>query len=125
MTQPTYQPGQSFSIQLVWQVPEGDFLRAILEVEVLALDPMLDRYLLRLQRLVAGRQETPEGIARPEAELSKEYWALVGRIIGKKIHLAYEADDGRPLRLRFATLTGEHTLFSRLDDHDSPTDHEG
>jgi hypothetical protein len=116
MTQPTYQPGQTFTIQLVWQLPDGDFLRAIFEVEVLALDPMLERYLIRLQRLVAGRQETPDGTPRPEAELSKEYWALVGRIIGKKIHLAYEAGDGRPLRLRFATLTGEHTFFTRLDD---------
>lgn len=118
MTQPTYQPGQRFTIQLVWQVPEGDFLRGIFEVAVLGLDPRLERYLLRLERLVAGRQEGPDGTARSEAEVSKEYWALVGRIIGKKIYLAYEADDGRPLRLRFATLTGEHTLFSRLDDED-------
>jgi hypothetical protein len=116
MTQPTYQPGRTFSLQLVWQLPDGDFLRAIFEAEVLALDPSLDRYLLRLQRLVAGRQEAPDGTPRAEAELSSDYWPLVGRIIGKKIHIAYEAADGRPLRLRLATLTGEHTFFTRLDD---------
>jgi hypothetical protein len=125
MMQPTYRPGQRFHVQFVWQAPEGDFLRAVFEVEVLGIDPKLDRYLLRLERLVAGRQEAVDGTARPEGEVSKEHWALVGRIIGKKIYLAYEADDGRPLRLRFATLTGEHTLFSRLDDVDPASGDEG
>jgi hypothetical protein len=116
MIAPNHQVGDIFTVQFVWQLPDGDFLRAIFEAEVLALDANLDRYLLRLQQLVAGRQETAEGLARPETELAADYWALVGRVVGKKIYLAYEADDGRPLRVRLATLTGEHTFFTRLED---------
>jgi hypothetical protein len=116
MIAPNHQVGDTFTVQFVWQLPEGDFLRAIFEAEVLALDPQMERYRIRFRQLTAGRQETAEGIGRSESELATGYWAMVGRIVGKQIKLAYEADDGRPLRLRLATLTGEHTFFTRLNE---------
>lgn len=112
----TYEPGQTFQVQFVWELPEGDFIRAIFEAEVLELDSRLDRYVVRLRELKAGRQESPSGEMRSKEALSKEYWHLVGQVIGKRVHLAFEADDGRPLRLRLETLTQEHPFFTKLDD---------
>ena len=106
--------GDTFPIQFVWQLPDGDFLRAVFTAHVEALDESLDRYLLRLGRLLAGRQETPSGEMRPQAEFSQVYWAHVGQLIGRRVYLAYEVEDGRSIRLRLDTLTGEHRFFYRL-----------
>lgn len=113
-----HKPGETFDIQFVWQLPDGDFVRAIFVAEVLKLDFSLDRYLLRLKELKAGRQENPSGEMRPRDELSRDYWAMVGALIGKRVYLAFEADDGRPLRLRLDTLTQEHSFFTRLDEEE-------
>ena len=110
-----YERGDSFPVQFVWQIPDGDFIRAIFEAQVLALDFRLDRYRLRLTGLKAGRQEAPSGAMRARNELSREYWAMVGRLVGREILLAFEVDDGRPVRLRLDTLTLEHSFFTRLD----------
>lgn len=111
-----YQPGESFPIQFVWELPDGDYVRAVFEAEVEAHDFALDRYLLRLARLKAGRQERPDGEMRAKEELSRSYWAMVGDLVGKRVHLAFEVDDGRPLKLRLDTLTQEHSFFTRLDE---------
>ncbi len=116
MIEAQHNAGDSFTVQLVWRLPDDDFIRALFEARVLALDAGLDRYLLRLERLVAGRQEMPDGRPRQMESLEGEYWQLVLGLVGKKIYLAYEVEDGRPLLLRLVTLTGEHTFFSRLDD---------
>ena len=110
-----YQPGDAFPVHFVWELPDGDYVRAIFEAEVEKLDFRLDRYLLRLRDLKAGRQETPSGEMRPKEELSLNYWAMVRDLIGKRVHLAFEADDGRPIKLRLDTLTQEHRFFTRLD----------
>jgi hypothetical protein len=52
---------------------------------------------------------------RPVAALTQEYWALVGRLQGRRVTIAFESDDGRPLHLRLETLTGEHNFFFRFD----------
>lgn len=111
-----YDVGDSFSTQFVWQLPDGDFVRAVFRARVLAHDAQLDRYLLKLEDLEAGRQERSNGEARSKDQLSKDYWAMVGALIGKRVYLAYEVDDGRPIRLRLDTLTQEHSFFTRLDD---------
>ncbi len=111
-----HEPGDSFPVQFVWQLPHGDFVRAIFRAEVLSLDAQLDRYLLRLAELEAGRQEDERGDTRAREEFSDEYWRMVGALIGKRVYLAYEVDDGRPIRLRLDTLTQEHSFFTRLDD---------
>ncbi|MCI0397965.1 MAG: hypothetical protein L0332_09600 [Chloroflexi bacterium] len=115
MPEANYQVGETFHVQFVWRLPEGDFLRAIFTAEVLHRDFVSDKYVVRLAEFVAGRQEAADGTMRPEAELSRDYWAMVGRLPGRKISLAFEAGDGRPLWLRLATLTGEHNFFSRLN----------
>ena len=106
--------GDAFSVQFVWHLPDGDYIRAIFRVTVLALIPMADKYMVRLNELIAGRQETAAGEARAPEELSTEHWALVGRLVGRKITVAYEVEDGRPLHMRLATLTGEHDFFFRF-----------
>jgi hypothetical protein len=70
---------------------------------------------VRLQELIAGRQESAAGETRPVPDLTREYWALVGRLQGRRITIAFEAADGRPLQLRLETLTGEHNFFFRFD----------
>lgn len=109
--------GEFFNIQFVWQLPDnGDFIRAVMKAEVLELQPEADKYVVRLTELLGGRQESPTGEPRDVAELTKAYWGLVGQIVGSKIIVAYEAEDGRPLHLRLSTLTGEHKFFHRFDD---------
>lgn len=115
MFEAEYRPGDTFPIQFVWQLPDGDFVRAVFDAEVLALDSQLDRYLLRLTGLRAGRQEDARGEMRPKESYSRTYWAMVGALIGKRVYLAYEVQDGRPIRLRLDTLTQDHAFFTRLD----------
>lgn len=106
--------GDSFPVQFVWKLPDGDFLRAVFEAEILDIVPKADKYIVRLNKLVAGRQETAAGEMRPKEALSQEYWALVGELIGNKVTIAYEVEDGRALHMRLTTLTGEHNFFYRF-----------
>lgn len=103
--------GELFRSQFVWRLPSGDFLRAIFELKVVLIDDISDKYVVKLEDFVAGRQETSAGEILPVEAISKEYWALVNRLTGHKISLAFEVDDGRPLWLRFETLTGGSQLL--------------
>ena len=116
MTDAHYQPGQVFNLQFAWRLPEGDYLRAVFETEVIDLVPAADKYVIRLRRLLAGREDDAEGAVKPLTALEGDYWELVRGLIGRTITIAYEADDGRPLYLRLATLTGEHNFFTRYED---------
>jgi hypothetical protein len=69
-----------------------------------------------LSEFLAGRQEDAQGEMRPVEEVDKEQWRRVARLAGRRISVAYEADDGRALWLRLETLTGEHNFFSRLNE---------
>ena len=111
-----YRVGETFSVQFVWRIPDGDFLRALFEAEVLHTDQVAGKYVLYLEDFMAARQETADGSAQEVDALNREYWALVGGLVGRKISVAFEADDARPLWLRLDTLTGEHDFFTRLDD---------
>jgi hypothetical protein len=111
-----YKIGESFPLQFAWRLPEGDYIRAVFLAEVLDHVPEADKYIARLTKLEAGRQEDEEGELKPTDQFSKEYWALVGDLVGRKITIAYEADDGHALYLRLATLTGEHNFFTRYED---------
>jgi hypothetical protein len=111
-----YKIGESFPLQFAWRLPEGDYIRAVFLAEVLDHVPEADKYIVRLKKLEAGRQEDEEGELKPTDQFSKEYWALVGDLVGRKITIAYEADDGHALYLRLATLTGEHNFFTRYED---------
>lgn len=111
-----YKIGESFSLQFAWRLPDGDYLRAVFDARVLDLVPEADKYLVRLEQLTAGRQEDENGQMRPTAEFSRDYWRLVGQLIGRKVTVAYEADNSRALHMRLATLTGEHNFFTRYED---------
>lgn len=111
-----YDIGESFRVQFVWKIPDNDYLRAIFSAEVLHLDSVADKYVVRLTEFLAGRQETKDGEIRSIDQVNKDYWLLINDLTGKKISLAFETDDGRPLWLRFATLTGEHNFFRRLNE---------
>jgi hypothetical protein len=80
------------------------------------LDELSHKYVVNLAEFVAGRQEDSRGDMRSPEEVSRDYWAKVINLTGHKIAVAYESDDGRPLWLRFETLTGEHNFFSRLNE---------
>jgi hypothetical protein len=116
MPDANFEVGQSFNVQFVWQIPAGDFLRAIFKADVLTLDSVSGKYVVLLEEFLAGRQEDAHGEMRPGEEVTREYWAMVAELAGRRISLAYEADDGRPLWLRLETLTGEHNFFSRLNE---------
>ena len=116
MDDANYEVGQTFNVQFVWQIPSGDFLRALFRAAVLTLDPVSGKYVVLLEEFLAGRQEDAGGRMRPLEDVTREYWAKVAGLAGRRISLAYEADDGRPLWLRLETLTGEHNFFSRLNE---------
>ncbi len=116
MPEATFRVGDTFELQFVWRSPEGDFLRALFEAEVKKVDSLSNKYVVLLRRFVAGRQESSTGETRAGDELYRQHWALVNQLTGRRVSLAYEADDGRPLWLRWETLTGEHNFFSRLDE---------
>jgi hypothetical protein len=116
MLEANYEIGETFRVQFVWRLPDMDFLRAIFEAEVLHRDQISSKYVVRLTKFVAGRQETVDGTMRPLEEVAREYWELVDQLTGRKISLAFETDDGRPLWLRLETLTGEHNFFRRLNE---------
>lgn len=112
-------------MQFAWRLPDGDYLRAVFEAEVLELVPAADKYLVCLRRLVAGRQENSEGELRPKEKFSRNYWALVGQLVGNRITVAFEAEDGRALHMRLETLTGEHNYFYRFEQFASKSDNAG
>jgi hypothetical protein len=116
MANASYGIGDAFQVQFIWRIPAGDFLRAIFMAEVLQLDDLSQKYVVLLKEFLAGRQETGNGEMRPLEEVSRSYWALVDDLAGKRISLAFEVDDGRPLWLRLETLTGEHNFFKRLNE---------
>jgi hypothetical protein len=111
-----YKIGESFLLQFAWRLPDGDYLRAVFDARVLDLVPEADKYLVRLEQLTAGRQEDENGQMRPTTEFSRDYWRLVGQLIGRKLTVAYEADNSRALHMRLATLTEEHNFFTRYED---------
>ncbi len=111
-----YEVGDSFPLQFAWRLPEGDYIRAVFQAEVLDLVPEADKYVVRLNKLVAGRQENEDGELKPQDTFSTEYWAMVEGLVGRKITIAYEADDSKAIHMRLATLTGEHNFFSRYED---------
>ncbi len=108
--------GKSFPLQFAWRLPDGSYVRAVFKANVLDLVPSADKYIVRLDELTAGREETPGGEAKPVDALSRPYWAMVGDLVGRRLTVAYEASDGRALQMRLETLTGEHNYFSRFDD---------
>ncbi|MFN2142989.1 MAG: hypothetical protein ACK2U5_21065 [Candidatus Promineifilaceae bacterium] len=111
-----YIVGEDFPLQFAWRLPEGDYIRAVFRAHILDTVPEADKYIVRLLELQAGRQEDEDGQLRPREQFSREYWSMVGDLVGRKITIAYEADDGRALHMRLATLTGEHNFFSRYED---------
>ncbi len=113
MSTANYNIGETFAAQFAWRLPQDDYLRAVFEAEVLDLVPLAEKYVVRLNKLMAGRQEDPDGRLRPTETYTQEYWSLVGQLIGRKITVAYEVDDGRALHMRLETLTGEHNYFYR------------
>ena len=118
MPESNYKVGETFPVQFAWKLPNDDYLRAVFAAEVLDIVPAADKYMVRLRKLVAGRQDDKDGVARPQAEYSKAYWAMVGELIGNKVSVAYEVQDGRALHMRLATLTGEHNFFTRYEKLD-------
>jgi hypothetical protein len=111
-----YKVGESFPLQFAWHLPQGDYIRAVFSAVVLDLVPEADKYLVRLYKLLAGRQEDSEGNLKPRETFSSEYWSKVDALVGRKITIAYEADDSRAIHMRLATLTGEHNYFTRYED---------
>ena len=112
--------GEWFPVQFVWQLPDGDFIRAIFRAQILDTIPAAEKYLVQLEELLAGRQETKDGEMRPKEEMTIPYWVLVREIIGNRVTLAYEVEDGRPLHMRLTTLIGEHDFFTRYNEYKIP-----
>lgn len=108
-----YTVGETFAAQFAWRLPDQDYIRAVFEAEVVGLVEPAEKYVVQLRRMIAGRQEDKNGRLRETSSFSREYWALVGQLVGRKITVAYEVDDGRAVHMRLETLTGEHNYFYR------------
>lgn len=105
--------GDSYQVQLVWKLPDFDFMRAVYQVTVCEIDRFEERYLVKIDGLAGGVQEAPDGSPRPPEEMTKQLWRHVVDFVGNYIRLPYESTDGRPLHLKFATLSGQHSFFTR------------
>ena len=114
MIKPRYDLNDTFPLQFVWKLDSGDFLRAMFTVRVLEMDWDMLRDRISLETFDAGRQESPAGEVRESDGYAREDWARVAQLVGKQIKVAYEVDDGRPIRLKAETLTGENRFFFRL-----------
>ncbi len=108
-----YKINETFAVQFAWRLPNKDYIRAVFEAEILDLVEPAEKYVVQLNQLIAGRQEDEDGRLRETADYSREYWALVGKLVGRKITVAYEVDDTRAVHMRLETLTGEHNYFYR------------
>ncbi|MCA9933665.1 MAG: hypothetical protein H6662_14220 [Ardenticatenaceae bacterium] len=113
MPEANYNIGESFAVQFAWKLPDNDYIRAVFEAEVLDWVAPAEKYIVRLNKLIAGRQENADGQLLDTDAFSKSYWALVGKLVGRKITVAYEVDDSRAVHMRLETLTGEHNYFYR------------
>jgi len=120
MTQAKHNIGDFFIIQFVWTLPDGDFIRTLFKAEVLDIIPSADKYMVQLVELIAGSQEDKKGIGRDKPDFNKAYWRLVVELIGNRVTVAWEVEDGRPLHMRLATLTGEHDFFTRYNRPQKP-----
>lgn len=116
MPKANYTVNEKFNIHFVWNLPNGNYIRALFETIVLDIDIAADRYLIELSSLLRKREEDETGSGLPEEGHTLEYWQMVYALIGRKAHVAFEADDGRPLFLRLPTLTLEHKFFTRYSD---------
>lgn len=112
--------GDWFPVQFVWQLPDGDYIRAVFRAQILDIVPAADKYLVQLEELLAGRQESKDGEMRSKEEMTIPYWVLVREIIGNKVTLAYEVENGRPLHMRLTTLIGKHDFFTRYNKYKTP-----
>jgi hypothetical protein len=108
------QADDTFTVQFVWRLNEGNFVRAFFRARVLETQTEAEKYLVCLDELVAGQEEGPNGVILPKEAMTLPYWAMVVRLIGRKVLLAAEIADGRPVRLRLATLIGVHDFFYRF-----------
>lgn len=115
MIKPQFDLNETFPIQFVWKLETGDFLRAIFTVRVLEMDWEMLRYRIVLESFDAGRQESEAGETRPQEQYTRDDWARVAQLVGRQIKVAFEVDDGRPIRLKRETLTGENRFFFRVE----------
>ncbi|MEI2611862.1 MAG: hypothetical protein V9G20_24765 [Candidatus Promineifilaceae bacterium] len=113
MIKPNYGLDDTFPIQFAWQMGNGDFLRAVFTARVLEMDWEMLRYRIALEAFTAGRQETPTGDVCESDQYAREDWARVAQLVGRQIKIAFEVDDGRTIRLKRETLTGENRFFFR------------
>lgn len=105
--------GDSYDIQFVWRLPDNDLIRAVFRATVVEDQQFEGRYLVGLSTFVAGRQEAPDGTVRAREQMAVALWQRIFSFVGRKVQVAYESAENRPLYLRYATLTGEHNFFDR------------
>ncbi len=115
MAETHLQVGDTFLVQFVWRLPDGDIIRSLFRAEVLAVIDAAEKYMVQLLELVAGSQESSTGEGRDKEQFAKPYWALVVRLVGRQVTVAWEVADSRALTMRLATLTGEHDFFHRYN----------
>lgn len=109
------QPDDVFTVQFVWRLNEGNFIRAFYKAQVLETHPEAEKYMVKLAELLAGQEENKYGVILPKEEMTLPYWGMVVRLIGRKALVAAEVADGRPVGLRLATLIGIHDFFHRYE----------
>ena len=108
--------GGTYHVHFVWKLPDYDYIRAVFMAEVVEIDLFEERYVARLKEMVGGRQEAPDGSIRPNSEMTLPLWKQVVGFAGRRVRLPWESADGKPIHLKYTTLTGEHNFFSRYED---------
>ncbi len=71
MPEAHYRTGQSFPVQFAWRLPDGEYLRAVFQADVLELVATANKYVTRLSYLLAGREEAADGEPKPGRRRTK------------------------------------------------------
>ena len=98
-TQPEYA-----SVNFGWKLPDGRWVRATFNVEVIAYDEPKDRWLCVLRKLLSATDTVPEPIAAPIRDL-----------INKWEYVPAEGRNGLTLPLKLDTLRGKPRFFYASD----------
>jgi hypothetical protein len=99
----------SCNVTFGWKLPDGRWVRAQFEAEVVAYDEPRDRWVCILRRLVTDISPVPLPIANPIREL-----------IGKWVQIPTEGRNGQVLPLKLDTLRGKPRYFYEHDPRIKP-----
>ena len=115
MPEAHYQPGQSFSLQFAWRLPNGDYLRHLSGHR--SRSRARSRQIRHSSGALFGRPEDEaDGRVKPLDELKGEYWTLVRELSGRTSQSPATRRMTAPALSTTGDTDREHNFFTRYED---------